>query len=452
MTSIRWAALCWIAAVLLAVGIVSSGIAYLAGKMETDCFLDSQLMQVAQQAGEGPASASTLFRRIDPEDELVVQIWDSSGEITKSTGGVALPRQPRDGFTDLIFEGVPWRVFTATDSKRTVQIGQREEVRDEIAEHLAMSAALPIFVAIPLAWALVAWSLSRLLKRLDRLSAEMARRSVGAAESLPTSEAPLEVRPLVVAMNELLIRQRNAIDRQRRFVSDAAHELRTPLTAVQLLVDTLRERGERRRGDDAVLLGELTVAIRRSRSLSDQLLKLARADTDYDDNASSDLDLRELLLVVAASQVSQASKKQVELSLHAATSIRVDCSEIDLTNLLSNLVDNAIRYTPSGGSVTVSLTSVSGTACVEVVDTGIGIPPEALPRIYDRFYRAAGQDFEGSGLGLSIAKAVSDKYGFDLSIANHAAGGVIARVIFPRSRRIDEVAAEPSAAAHRATG
>jgi signal transduction histidine kinase len=195
--------------------------------------------------------------------------------------------------------------------------------------------------------------------------------------------------------------------------------------------DTLRERDEKEGRSGTPVLTELTVAVRRSRAFTDQLLKLARVEVGEASRSPARADLDELLSAVVAGHVTQASRKNIELSLHIKQAVTVPGTEIDLTNLLSNLVDNAIRYTTEQGSVAVSLRAFAGAAEIEISDTGIGIPPDALPRIYDRFYRAAGQEIEGSGLGLSIAKAVAEKYGFSLSIANRASGGVIARVGFP---------------------
>jgi two-component system OmpR family sensor kinase len=442
VNSLRWTTLAWIGAVLIGTGSIGAALAYYAGLKEAACFLDGELAQIAHHVGDGDVRVLSATRRIAPEDELVIQIWDADGKLLKATGGVDLPRQADNGYANVTFAGVAWRILTTSDGPKTLQIGQRQEVRDELAEHLAMSAALPVLAAIPLSWAILAWSLKRILGRLDRLSREMARRSVASSEPLPTNEAPMEVRPLVGAMNDLLVRQRSALIQQRRFVSDAAHEMRTPLTAVQLLVDTLRERDEKEGRPGTPVLTELTVAVRRSRALTDQLLKLARVEVGEASRTPAHVELDELLSAVVAGHVTQASRKNIELSLYIRQAVTVPGTEIDLTSLLSNLVDNALRYTPEQGSVAVSLGASPGAAEIEIADTGIGIPPDALPRIYDRFYRAAGQEIEGSGLGLSIAQAIAEKYGLGLSIINRASGGVIARVRFPETT-ITVARAEP---------
>ena len=431
MTSIRWTALAWIAAVLTAVGLVGVLVAYFTGRDEANFFFDGQLAQVAMQVGDGRQTLPPKFLQHDPEDELVVQIWDVQDGQIRTTGGVDIPRQGTNGFVDLTLDGVAWRVFTTRAGGRTVQVSHRQEVRDDVAEQLAMSAALPILAAIPIAWAIVVLAMGRLFKRLDRASIRLARRSINSTEPLPLDVAPVEVRPLIEAMNELLRRQRTAIEQQRQFVSDAAHELRTPLTAIQILADTLRERSPRPGEQGSDITGELALAVQRARSLSNQLLKLAEIDAGSKRD-SSEVDLHSLLLEVIETHVQYASQKRVDFSLHVTASPRVKASKLDLSSLFSNLIDNAVRYSLPDSVIEISVRSQDGSGLVEVIDSGSGIAAEALPRIFDRFFRAASPEIEGTGLGLSIAKAIADRYGLALSIANRPSGGVIARVTIPR--------------------
>jgi two-component system OmpR family sensor kinase len=431
VTSIRWTALAWIAAVLTAVGVVGVLVAYFAGRDEANFFFDGQLAQVAMQVGDGRQTLPPKFLQHDPEDELVVQIWDVQDGQIRTTGGVDIPRQGTDGFVDLTVDGVAWRVFTARAGGRTVQVSHRQEVRDDVAEQLAMSAALPILAAIPIAWVIIVLAMGRLFKRLDHASIGLARRSINSTEPLPLDVAPVEVRPLIEAMNELLRRQRTAIEQQRQFVSDAAHELRTPLTAIQILADTLRERSPRPGEQGSDITGELALAVQRARSLSNQLLKLAEIDAGSKRD-SSEVDLHSLLLEVIETHVQYASQKRIDFSLHVTASPRVKASKLDLSSLFSNLIDNAVRYSLPDSVIEISVRSQDGSGLVEVIDSGSGIAAEALPRIFDRFFRAASPEIEGTGLGLSIAKAIADRYGLALSIANRPSGGVIARVTIPR--------------------
>jgi len=231
-------------------------------------------------------------------------------------------------------------------------------------------------------------------------------------------------------MNHLIRRQTAAIDQQRHFVSDAAHELRTPLTALQILVDTLSQRAARNpHATYNELLPELSQAVNRARALTDQLLKLAEVHSGKEMPVTADVDLQTALLQVVAGLVPAASAKSIEFAVNARVSATVHASPIDIATLLAVLVENAVRYSAAGSPIEVTLSKGNAEAIIEIADRGIGIPVEALPRIYDRFFRAAPQ-VEGSGLGLSIARAIADQYGFMLSIANRVGGGVVAAVTF----------------------
>lgn len=430
MTSVRWTAYRWVVGVLAVVGLVSATVSYLAGRDEANFVFDGQLAQLAMLVGGDLQAAFPVTARPDPEDAFVVQVWDDQHRIRRVMGGVDIPRQSATGFTDLMVDDTPWRVFTVVDGGRTVQVSHRQKLRDDLAEHLALSAALPILAAIPLAWGFFVVGLGRLFRQLNLASTRLAERSGDSTELLPLDVAPGEVRPLITAMNTLLQRQRAAGEQQRQFVSDAAHELRTPLAAILILVDTLAERSRQgARVDDIV--GELSLAAGRARSLCNQLLKLAELDARKDRTEATDVDLHSLLLEVVAGHVQAASRKGIELGLHAHAVLRVKAETTDLASLFSNLIDNAVRYSGDGGVVEVSMRMQDGAGLIEVVDSGSGIPAEALPRIFDRFFRAAVQEIEGTGLGLAIAKATADRYGFILSIANRSAGGVIARVVIP---------------------
>jgi two-component system OmpR family sensor kinase len=232
-------------------------------------------------------------------------------------------------------------------------------------------------------------------------------------------------------MNALIGRHQRAVDRQRQFVSDAAHELRTPLAALQIQVDNLKTHAKG--STQSEIMDELKAGLRRASVLVEQLLRMARLD----DSASSgsrmtDVDLKDLIAAVVADHVTIAMHKDVDLGLSLNDTFRIGLSDPETKVLFANLIDNAIRYTPSGGTIDVALRRQGNDALVEVIDSGCGIANTALPRIFDRFFRAAPPDIEGNGLGLAIAKAIADRNGFGLTIVNRQdAAGVVARVQIP---------------------
>jgi two-component system OmpR family sensor kinase len=431
MTSLRRTVLVWITVLLAIVGAGATTAAYYFAKHEADKLLDDELRQIAVNAGEGLSGEAipTPTKKNEGEDELVIQIWNASGERIVQTSSTDLPRQPALGFADVAFAGKDWRVYTASDSQRTTQVAQRWSARNELAGNAAFGAALPILAAIPIAWLVVIFAVNRLLRRLTRFAQALAKRSVDAKDPIPLTDVPREIAPLNAAMNALIGRHQKAVERQRQFVSDAAHELRTPLSALQIQVDNLRTRSKARSGAQKEVVDELNAGVRRASALVEQLLKMARLEDAARSGAGVEIGLKELVGTVVADQVALAAQKEVDLGLSVDDTFNVRLADPEARLLFANLVDNAIRYTPPGGTVDVVVSKKGPGAIVEVVDSGCGIPDAALPRIFDRFFRAAPPGIEGTGLGLAIAKAIADRNGFGLTIDNRrGAAGVVARV------------------------
>jgi two-component system OmpR family sensor kinase len=363
---------------------------------------------------------------------VVVQIWDAHGEAIIRTSPFDIPRQSKMGFTDITFAGKSWRVYTSSDGQRTAQVAQRWSVRNELAENAAFGAALPILGAIPITWLVVIWAINRLLRRLGGFVETLAQRSVDAKDPIPLGNVPSEIAPLNVAINALIGRHQQAVDRQRQFVSDAAHELRTPLAALQIQVDNLRTHAKDTQRE---AIDEMNAGVRRACTLVEQLLRLARVEDRSSSGNRQDVDLKDVIAAVVADHVAVAMQRDVDLGLADNGTCGIHLSDPGVRVLFANLVDNAVRYTPGGGKIDVVIKQDSNDALIEVVDSGCGILDAALPRIFDRFFRAAPPDIEGTGLGLAIAKAIADRNGFRLSIVNRQdAAGVVARVEIPIQR------------------
>lgn len=416
MISLRRSALIRMTFLLGAVGVVAFVIAYEIARREAADFLDGQLRQIALNAGEGLVETSSPLVKQDPEDEFVIDIWNAAGErLRRPANGITLPRQPKPGFSTISAFGENWRVYLASDGDRTVQAAQRISVRDEMAEAAGIQAGIPILVAIPMAWLVIGWSLGQALGRLAALAQDIAQRGTDRKDPIPTAGMPIEVLPLVEAMNGLTARLQQAIEQQRRFIADAAHELRTPLAALQVQIHNLHTWAA---GEQSGPVAEIRDGVRRASVLVDQLLRMARLQEPVEDAARERVDLADLVTQCVADFVPVASAKGVDLGMVDRDPATILGSSSQLKMLFGNLIDNAIRYTPAGGTVDVSVQQ-SGTAiAVEVVDTGRGVASEDLPRLFDRFFRAAPAEIEGSGLGLSIVEAVAKQHGLHVDIAN----------------------------------
>lgn len=416
MRSLRRTALMWMAAVIAGVGVAGAGLAYWVALHEANGFMDVQLRQIARSASTTPGSRELPTVRHDPEDDFIVQVWGSDGRVTNVGEHVAdVPRQSVPGFATVKAVGTLWRVFTATDNGSTVQVSQQVEVRRELAETAALQVAVPLLALVPIGCLVVYWAMTQALGDLNRLARRVENLPADSRDPIDLANVPSEAAPLVVAMNRLVERLRDSLAQQRKFLSDAAHELRTPLTALDLQITNL---GHADAATTPALLADLRQGARRSSVLVDQLLRMARLDALADVMERHDLDLGAVLLEAIADHVALAESRSIDLGLVASQVTPLVGNGRELRIMLGNLIDNAVKYTPAGGTVDVELSYDASRFAIEIRDSGPGIDPELTTRVFDRFFRAADADIEGSGLGLAVAQAIAARHGMSICIAN----------------------------------
>ena len=277
---------------------------------------------------------------------------------------------------------------------------------------------------------LVLWGVVRAISgRLRGIGQQAAQQDAQSIAELPLERVPEEIRPLVTSFNHLLARLRDSFAAQRLFVQDAAHELRTPVAAVGLQLENLR--ADLTAGPAAQHFQQLEAGVDRAKRLVDQLLKMSRQEAAAVDSGVS-VDLQVNVHESIHTLIALADQRNIDLGLVAPKGLgplRLGCSAGDLRSALDNLIENALRYTPEGGVVDVRIVHTPGRISVEVVDTGPGIAPELLGRVFDRFYRVPGSAPGGSGLGLAIAQSAAQRCGLKLSLHNRDdRSGLIARL------------------------
>jgi two-component system OmpR family sensor kinase len=328
-----------------------------------------------------------------------------------------------------------WFVYTDVSANGVAQAAQRVSARDDTAAESASKIFVPTIALVLFVAGLMVVALRRGLKPLDTATRNVATRTASSLAPIPTTDVPREITPLVASVNQLMARLAVALSTQRRFLADAAHELRTPVTALRLQLQLLR----RATSDDArtEAVDELEAGIDRSQRLIEQLLQVARFEPDGETHTREPVDLAALTRTVVAAMSIKADHRGIDLGATAGTGVVVQGHPGQLTVLLNNLVENALRYVPGGGVVDVGAAIIESRPTLLVVDNGPGIPEVERARVFGRFYRspeAADQacDPGGSGLGLAIVRAIADLHGATVTLNTSPSGkGLEVRVVFP---------------------
>jgi two-component system OmpR family sensor kinase len=442
MKSIRRALLVSLLAGLAAIGVLASAATYVAARHEIGELLDLQLKQLANSTridellrGHQPGFDPRAAPGAEGVTELVTQIWDRDGVLVYwSNPGTGLPVPVTPGYATVHVDNRDWRVYTLVQGTHALQVAQAEDEREAIATKTALRTLLPFVVLIPVFGLMIWFAVGRGLRPLFAMSQAVAKRQPDALAPLNERNLPQELQPLAGSLNALLARLDSALGAQRRFTADAAHELRTPLAALKLQLDVARRASDEPARTAAY--DDLDAGVQRAAHLVDQLLTLARIEPEALATRAVDCDLAAIAKDAIVARGALAAKRHIDLGLARETPVRVRGDPASLAILLSNLLDNALRYTPEGGKIDVALDDDGGRAVLTVIDNGPGIPPEERARVFDRFFR--GDDREpGSGLGLSIVKRIADAHHAAIELdAPERGNGLVVTVRFPESTEV----------------
>ena len=429
MRSIRQQLLLWlIVGMLVSTGIAGLSMYWLAQDEANELF-DYQIRQIALSLPDH-SQLPTAADDEDPEEDNVIQVWDVQGKpLFVSYPSRALPRYATSGLHTVNYRQQPWRLYNTLRHGRYIQVAQPLTVREELAAALAVRMLMPFFVLIPLLAGLIWWVVGRSLRPLQVVTVAVAARHAEAMQPLVEMDLPQEIKPVVVALNQLLARLNQAMQAQRAFIADAAHELRSPLTALKLQLQlTERARTDEQR---AAAFAKLNQRLDRSIHLVRQLLALARSEPRLDAPHFIPVDLGALVAEIAHDLLPLAEIHHTDLQLDVQPHVLVSGQPADLRTLISNLVDNAIRYTPDSGQVRIAVTREADQMVLRVTDNGSGIPAHERERVFDRFYRREGTAEVGSGLGLAIVRNIAEAHHAAVTLADNAAGtGLVATVRF----------------------
>jgi two-component system sensor histidine kinase TctE len=386
-----------------------------------------------------PENDITYYRVNAPNGDLLAGYSDIPDVPSRPIGS-----GPR--YEDVVFHGASVRfvairklVFVGHAALGAfVTVGETLRSRDAMVQSLERQAALQqgglAFIAAVLAWL----GLRRDLAPLVRLGKEVKKRIPGDLAPLPAAAVQRELRPFVTALNDHLAQQRQQLEAQRRFAANAAHQLRTPLTLLRMQADyALRETENEKRSGAIVAL---TATTDRMTRLAKQLLRLSEAESQLAAASREPIDLAELAREVLEGYAGIALSRDIDLGLEAsgAEPVLTIGDPTMVREVMLNLVDNALRYVPAGGVVTVAL-SQADMCVLRVEDNGPGVPVAERELVFERFYRVLGSRAEGSGLGLAIVKEIVESSGGSVALADPRDGSGL--VVEVRLRRFDRAPA-----------
>ncbi len=417
---------------------------------EADEMFDAQLAQlsqtllaVASRADEGEDGIQELGPLAHKyQRAMAFQVWTSVNGAPRlllhsrnAPAALAGPLPP-EGFSEGCSNGDRWRYYRQHDPRRglDVVVGQTDKARSELAGEVAWHNLAPFLFGLPLL-ALAALAAIRFgLYPLRKLAHELGLRSPERLDPISLDNTPKEIAPVVDALDLLLHRVAAALENERRFTSDAAHELRTPIAALRSQVQAALLAGEAQEWRES--LAKALRGADRMTHLVEQMLTLSRLDALSSAPHLEPVDLARVVRESCAEQGSAAIARKIELELNGDESAWIPGSADFLAILARNLLDNAIRYTPEQGRVSISIHRRDEAVQLEVADSGPGVPDEQLARLGRRFDRLGPSSAEGAGLGISIIQRIAEIHGASISFTRTSeTGGLKATVVFPAAPR-----------------
>jgi two-component system OmpR family sensor kinase len=431
MRTIRARLLMWLLSAVVAAGLSGAYTLYQTALAGANQVFDEQLQTTAISLRDQSFEFALppQLPASETRNNVVVQVWSGAGvRIYFSELYRELPGLQSPGFSSVMAGRVGWRVFSLPSRGYVIQVAQPLSVRQARAVALALQTLTPLALMLPVLGTAIWLIVGAQLRPLGRLADSVRLRQPDALDPLPEASLPEEVRPVVVALNDLLARLRAAIAAQQAFVADAAHELRTPLTAVRLQLQLAEEAvsEEEKRSAFAQLRGGIDRAAR----LVEQMLDLARHEAAP--TVSEPVALDALAREVVADLAPLAEARNQDFGIAEAQPAAVRGDPHALRMLLRNLADNAIRYTPEGGRVDVSTGRSLGVPYLRVTDTGPGIPQEDRQRVFGRFFRRADASAPGTGLGLAIVETIVKNHNGIIDMEDNTDGpGLRVTVRFP---------------------
>ena len=410
----RWVILTATVFVLVGGTIAGGGAFYEARELQ-----DNLLREVAVRVRAGQLSSEPVQSSEAEEETIVIsRLGPENGTL-----GARLDDSLRTGLQTVSLDGERWRIFVVRQERSGAGfvVAQQTELRDEIALNSALNVFLPVLLLSGAMLLTIHFLIRHHLRPLSKLAARLDRQNAMQLESLPATGIPQELLPFTTSINALLVRLREAMREQSRFIADAAHELRTPVAALSLQVENLQAATSA--ADRKARQLALQEGLERLRLLVSRLLDLARLQAEPG-TPPQPVSFHAVVRGVIAELHPLAESAHVDLGVTTYAEVKVLDQDGQLTQLVRNAIDNAIRYTPAGGRVDVSLAVEEGKAVFSVEDTGPGIEESLLEHVMEPFFRIEGSRQTGSGLGLAISRQIAERLDGTITLSNQPGGGL----------------------------
>ncbi len=424
----------WTAVLVVGFGAATAAMSFLVGYGEANDYQDVELQQIAALAHRWGSRPPTMLapRGTQANGAGAASVVVEPLGRARAPGIAQFPADLPDGLQTVRIGATAWRVLVTRSATGRIAVAQRADVRTEAAVDSAQRTLYPLLGLIPVLALLLGSVVRRALRPVRRLAEDVDARGEHRLDALPVADVPFEIRPFLASMNRLIARLAATRERERRFVADAAHELRTPIAALVLQVDNLEHTELSLQARER--LAQLRQGLGRTRAVVEQLLDLARVQSGPSRSMHA-VRVPAVLRQLGADMCALAEQRHIELHVSTAESLVVSGDPMQIYTLMRNALDNAIRYTPPGGHVTLSARaefSPQARVLVDIDDTGPGIPEALIARAFAPFERLGqSSSSSGSGLGLAIMREIADNLGAELTLRNTPGAGLRVRIILP---------------------
>ncbi|MCI0504935.1 MAG: ATP-binding protein [Gammaproteobacteria bacterium] len=370
------------------------------------------------------------------QQEIDFQIWTANGRLAVRSeyAPTDILIDKDEVFGDRMVNGERWRVYSVSDEHKTirVQVGHPYAARDSLSSSISIRLITSFGIILPLMAVLIFVTVGHAMQPLKNIARQIENRRFDNLQPVDTAHVPFEALPMVNALNSLFKRLQNAFDEIVLFTSNAAHELRTPLAAQKVHAQLAMQARDDKTRNEA--LKEVVNSIDRATHMVEQLLTLSRLDPEGSLCSGKNANLCH----VAEEQMSEigitALAKNIDLSLEAPKDCLVQGEPVMIGILIRNLVENAIRYTPAGGTVTVTITEEHRHRHLIVEDSGPGIPETEYEKVFKRFYRVNEGNNEGTGLGLAMVQRIIEIHRAAIQFGKSRYGGLKVDVCFAQAQ------------------